>query len=75
MNVNIPLGFHKNEFFGGHDDGFGVITKLDYFWGSFLYIFFSQGLCTELEYFFFEVAIFKIFLSMPDILFFFWRGV
>ena len=37
-------GFQKNGYFWGYGD-FGdiflVITKLDYFWGSFLYMFMS----------------------------------
>ena len=38
------IGFQKNEYFWGYEgfgDIFGVNTKLDYFWGLFLYMFMS----------------------------------
>ena len=46
------------DIFGGG----GIITKLDYFWVSLIYIF-SLGQGTELEYFW-GIGIFQIFLGL-----------
>ena len=70
LNFNIIcLGGQKNEYLLGYDEivdiffffflgGGGVITKLDYFWGLFLYI----------------LGLFLMFKVQNWIFFFFWGG-